>query len=360
MEVDMKSNLDFSPKLQNNNPFLDNLQFQIQVTSNFSKHSVKHFKVEHLLQLLARSEVQKSMIEPVAKFFQYLLQRNRRLHTIESYFQAIKRLMVFLKSSDISRIENICRDDLGAFIEYLQDNNLMPSTINSYLTNLYTFFGFLIETDQIDPKIMRHKFRLKMPDELPKAIDPEDIKQIISMIDTPRERALIMVLLRTGMRIGELLRTKIMDISLSQRKINIYQAQKNYEGRVVYMSDDACNALQDWIEIRKLNRPYVFYGRGDRKRLSYCRARQLFIKYIQRAELSHKGYTLHCLRHTFASELLNAGMRLECLQVLLGHQNIEVTRRYARLTDTTRKKEYFKAMERIERGEINGHYRFHN
>jgi hypothetical protein len=74
----------------------------------------------------------------------------------------------------------------------------------------------------------------------------------------------------------------------------------------------------------------------------------LFGKYIQKANLSHKGYSLHCLRHTCATELLNAGMRLECLQQLLGHSTVEQTRRYARLTDKTREEEYFRAMARIE------------
>jgi integrase len=83
----------------------------------------------------------------------------------------------------------------------------------------------------------------------------------------------------------------------------------------------------------------------------------MFKKYLSKARLSHKGYTLHCLRHTYASELLNAGMRLECLQQLLGHDNIEITRRYARLTDKTRKEEYFRAMAKIEKGEIHGSYR---
>ena len=69
-----------------------------------------------------------------------------------------------------------------------------------------------------------------------------------------------------------------------------------------------------------------------------------------KAGLEHKGYTLHSLRHTFATELLNAGMRLECLQVLLGHHNIEETRRYARLSDRTREEEYFRAMDKIEKG----------
>jgi integrase len=76
-----------------------------------------------------------------------------------------------------------------------------------------------------------------------------------------------------------------------------------------------------------------------------------------KAGLTHKGYSLHALRHTFASELLNAGMRIECLQPLMGHTSLDVTRRYARLTDKTREEEYFRAMSVIERGEIDGHYR---
>ena len=72
----------------------------------------------------------------------------------------------------------------------------------------------------------------------------------------------------------------------------------------------------------------------------------------QSSFLENRGYTVHSLRHTFASELLNAGMRLECLQQLLGHHNIEMTRRYARLTDKTREEEYFRAMAIIEKGGI--------
>jgi site-specific recombinase XerD len=80
------------------------------------------------------------------------------------------------------------------------------------------------------------------------------------------------------------------------------------------------------------------------------------MKYVKKAGLSDRGYTLHRLRHSFASELLNAGMRLECLQPILGHTNIEVTRRYARLTDKSREEEYFRAMQIIEQEGIDGHY----
>ena len=115
--------------------------------------------------------------------------------------------------------------------------------------------------------------------------------------------------------------------------------------------------MKKWLKLKTSQTEYLFYGRGGRH-LSYSMARELFGKYLNKSGLSHKGYTLHCLRHTYASELLNAGMRLECLQQLLGHSSIEMTRRYARLTDNTRREEYYKAMEIIERGDINGNYRF--
>jgi integrase len=75
------------------------------------------------------------------------------------------------------------------------------------------------------------------------------------------------------------------------------------------------------------------------------------MKCLKKADLEYSGYTLHCLRHTFATELLNARMPLECLRVLLGHTSLEVTRIYARLSDKTRENEYFMAMERILRGD---------
>jgi site-specific recombinase XerD len=158
------------------------------------------------------------------------------------------------------------------------------------------------------------------------------------------------------MRIGELLNTMVVDVHIGERRVEIYEGEKNRLGRMIYLSDDAVDALNLWFKERDPLKEYLMYGQG-RSRLRYSASRSMFEKYIGKAGLTHKGYTLHSLRHTFASELLNAGMRLECLQVLLGHRSIEETRRYARLTDKTREEEYFRAMSIIERGEIHGYYR---
>jgi integrase/recombinase XerD len=290
---------------------------------------------------------------------EYLLFNHRgncRPNTIRSNSNTIILFLSFLKNIGANHLEAITREEFSAFIEHEQDRGLKPRTVSTRLKRLNAFFRFLIERGVIHPDVLRHKMRVKVPDSLPRAIDPEDVKLLLSVIEKPRDRAMILVLLRTGMRIGELLNTTVRDLNLKEKRIEIIEAQKNRVGRVVYISDDAVTALKEWLTYRKSKVPCLFYGREGRP-LCYEAARTVFNKYLDKAGVSHKGYTLHCLRHTFASELLNASMRLECLQLLLGHKSIEMTRHYARLTDNTRKEEYFRAMSIIESGGINGHYR---
>jgi site-specific recombinase XerD len=283
--------------------------------------------------------------------------RNCRPNTIRANGSAIVLFLSFLKVTGRKHLETLTRDDVGAFIEHEQDRGLSPSAVSTRLRLLYAFFGFLMERDVIHPDVLKRKMHIKVPDALPRAIDPEEIRQLLAVIKNPRDRAMILTLLRTGMRIGELLNTKLKDLNLEDKCIEIFEAQKNRIGRVVYLSDDACRALKKWLKLKNPQTEYLFSGGGSRP-LSYPSAWAVFRKYLDKAGLSHKGYTLHSLRHTCASELLNAGMHLECLQPLLGHHSIEMTRRYARLTDNTRREQYYKAMAVIERGDMNGYYRF--
>ena len=237
MEVDINPDLMSHQTNYEYVPFRKNTRYQNQTT-------FKKLKVEHYLRVFNDSGMPPSMIEHISDFFHCLVRRNLSIGSLVQYYHGLKRFFLFFKSLGINGLEFVDREHLGAFIEYLQDDNLMSSSINSYLRSLYAIFGFLAEKNVISPDIMKNKFRLKMPDVLPKAIDPDDIKLFLSGINTARERALILVLLRTGMRIGELLGTKISDINFAEKKIEIPQALKTYEGRIVYMGDDACSALR--------------------------------------------------------------------------------------------------------------------
>ena len=284
----------------------------------------------------------------VEQYFQNLHRRNVSIHTLKSAFTTIHGFLGFLRSHGKSHFSSLTQEDLEAFVESQQDRGLKPLSVKGNLRQVQTFLRYLIARGIVSSDVLARPIRIKVPNALPRAMDPLDVKHLLSVIQNIRDRAMILVLLRTGMRIGELLQTRVSDVHLDERKILLWVGEKNRMGRVVYLSEDACEAVRDWGRKRDPHKALLFYARG-RSSMSYTRARMLFGKYLQKANLSHKGYSLHCLRHTCATELLNAGMRLECLQQLLGHSTVEQTRRYARLTDKTREEEYFRAMARIER-----------
>jgi len=285
-----------------------------------------------------------------------MVRRNFRPLTIQQTLSTLKLFLAFLRDTGKDRLEQVSRRDLEAFVEREQDRGLKLSSVKTKLDRIHAFLQFLIEEEVIPPGVLVRKIRLRLPQYLPRAMDPADVRKLLSVIEHVRDRALVLVLLRTGMRISELLALRVRDVNIRERTITIREGAKTRRGRITYFSTDCRDALRDWLHQRDPHKECLFYARR-RNSLSYPGARRLFMNYLGRAGLADKGYTIHCLRHTFASELLNAGMRLECLQQLLGHDSIQVTRRYARLTDKTREQEYFQAMAIIEKGGINGTYR---
>jgi len=309
--------------------------------------------IDRILQKLSRMELPSK--EHFERYMRHKWRLNHKPRTLDSSFKSVMLFLDFCGKAGKRDLEEIERVDLEAFIEHEQDRGLRISTVRTRLACIMAFLHFLMEQDVITGSLLKRSIKLKLSDVLPRAMNPADVRKLLSVIDDTRDRALILLLLRTGIRIGEALGLTLNDLDIKDRKIRLFEGEKNSMGRVVYLSDDALFAIKLWLRRRDKNKEFVFYGQGNRG-LCYSAGRSRFVNYLKKAGLEQKGYTVHCLRHTFASELLNAGMRLECLQQLLGHQDIEVTRRYARLTDRTREQEYFRAMAIIEKGGIDGDY----
>jgi site-specific recombinase XerD len=292
--------------------------------------------------------------EQVEEYLRDQYRRQCTRNTLRQSFGSISAFMSFIGNAGKEHLEQIRREDLSAWIEYNQDRGLYPSTVNLKLSTVKAFLRYFEAKQLVSPTVLSKRLSVKVPDSLPRAMDAEDVRRLLSVIDTVRDRAMITVLLRTGMRIGELLHTLVSEVNLQERRIEIFEAKKNRVGRVVYLSDDALEALQAWFKKTDAYKRYLFYAQGHTT-MTYTAARMAFVKYLKKAGLLHKGYSLHSLRHTFATELLNAGMSLPCLQQLLGHNSIQMTLRYARLSDKTREEEYFKAMSRIEKEQPHEH-----
>jgi site-specific recombinase XerD len=307
--------------------------------------------LERLLNKLSQKNI--IGLDVAREYLRHKYRLNCKANTLKNDFTTITLFLSYLKKCGKSSFDQISRADLEAFVEHEQDRGLKITSVSNRMGSLYAFLRYLIDQQLIDAELLRRKIKLKVPDALPRAMDPEDVKRLLAVLDHVRNRAMILLLLRTGMRIGELLNTKVLDVHLTDKKILIYEGEKNRKGRAVCFSEDACQALSACLQQRDHEKEYLFYGRGDHP-MSYNNARVIFSKYLKQAGLEHKDYSLHCLRHTYATELLNAGMRIECLQQLLGHSSIEMTLRYGRLSDKAREQEYFRAMAIIEGGQSDG------
>jgi integrase/recombinase XerD len=307
--------------------------------------------LEVLLAKLSQADL--PGVEQLKEYLAHQYRHNFRPCTLRNTCIGVRQFLGFLQAAGRSQLSELTREDLQGFVKHEQDRGLKISSVYHRVGTVQPFIRYWINQGLIAEELLKRPIRIKLPERLPRGMEPYDVKCLLAVLDGVRNRAMILVLLRTGMRIGELLDTRLSDVQIEEKKILIYEGEKNRRGRAVCVSPDACEALTAWLEKRNPQYDYLFYGlRGQR--MSYNNARVRFKQYLNKAGLAHKGYSLHCLRHTFATELLNVGMHLECVQQLLGHSNLEMTLRYARLSDRSREEQYFKAMAIIEQEESDG------
>ena len=171
---------------------------------------------------------------------------NRKPNTLRGSFQAVRSFLTFYVSTGKSELRDIASDDLEVYVEHEQDRGLKVTTVKTRLNYIWAFLRFLVEQDIIGERILRRKIRLRVPNFLPRAIAPSDVRKILAAVKEARDRALL------GL--------KMMDLDLRGKKIHIYEGEKNSLGRVVYLSDDALMALRLWLKKRDKSREYLFYG----------------------------------------------------------------------------------------------------
>jgi site-specific recombinase XerD len=157
-------------------------------------------------------------------------------------------------------------------------------------------------------------------------------------------------MLRCGLRVGEVSGLSWAAIDVTQGTLRIDNS-KGHVDRVVYLSSDVATALRQWQRLQTVATPYVFPSRMTRKGglpLSARQIRNCMTRYLKLAGIT-KAYSPHSLRHTFATQLLNAGAFLEVVKELMGHRSLDVTLRYTQLYDRTKRAQYDQAMAQVEK-----------
>jgi site-specific recombinase XerD len=236
--------------------------------------------------------------------------------------------------------------DITAFITAAQSAGLAPTTINTKLSILTSFFEHLRAEGQMTYQpVRRRRHRLLTPPVLPKPMPDTDLIAFFQVIDSVRDRLIFLLMSRCGLRVSEVCALAWDAIELSVGTVRITRG-KGQVDRIVYLSPDVEQAIQVWREHRTPCR-YLFPSRTRTKEhLSRYQINVLMDQYLAAASLA-RHYSPHCLRPTFATQLRNAGVPLEVLKELMGHHSIQSTLRYTQLYDTTKRHQYEQAMTKI-------------
>jgi integrase/recombinase XerC len=231
------------------------------------------------------------------------------------------------------------------------------SGINADLRNFHTFLLFLQDQDIPVPQALLRVPSLKPPDSLPKFLTEEQVRSLrdeieagVTRASTPvqqrdalLERAAFYLLWQGGLRLGELEEVKLDDLDLPNRKLMVRKG-KGLSDRAVYLTDTAVRAVRDYLPLRGLGpTDHLFLYRNEPLSKDLIRSR------LQAAgkRVGVKAYP-HRLRHTCATQLLNAGCRVTSIQKFLGHKRLNSTMVYARVHDQTVAEDYYAAMDRVE------------
>jgi site-specific recombinase XerD len=284
------------------------------------------------------------MTNVIINFRRYLKRRNYSAHTVKYYLNILKQFVIWL---DVP-LEQATDKKIDAYIDYLHAKRMQPASINCYLAIVRAFYAYLKFEEQIklaNPVKTGRRLRVAKP--LPRALREDQIDRFFEVINSKRDWAMFRLMLRCGLRVEEVANLTLGAIDLKQRRLMVLNG-KGGKDRVVYISEDAADALDAYLKLRWHSRMKKVFlvDKGDYKGQPISvRGIQKRIEYYARKT----GITVCChrLRHTMATQLLNADAEVETIQDLLGHNWITTTQRYCKVSNVKVQRDYFKAMRVI-------------
>ena len=280
----------------------------------------------------------------ILNYRRFIKRKNYSAYTVKNYMSTLRQFILWV---DIP-VESVSNKKLLSYIDHLRRRRLAPKTINCHLDSIRGFYNYLIDEEQVrmaNPVKRGYALRLSRP--LPRYLMDEDVVRLFSVIENRRDRAIFMLMLRCGLRVEEVAKLTLAAIDFKRSQLFVFEG-KGGKGRVVYLSRDAQSMLEEYLRKRppsrskrvflveeKTHRGKPISVRGIQKRMEYY-ARKAGIK-----------ASCHQLRHTMATQLLNADADLVSIQDLLGHTRIKTTQRYARVSNVKVQRDYHKAIEKV-------------
>ncbi len=270
--------------------------------------------------------------------------KNYSPHTVKNYLHRLQRFFAWLPVP----LEAARRENVKWYIDFLLQHQISAQTINGHLVVIRMFYEFLKDEGEIKVDNPVGKgLLLRVAKPLPRHLRDVDIPRFFEVVTRSRDQAIFMLMLRCGLRVEEVADLTLDAIDYQRNRI-LVKSGKGGKDRVVFISNDATDALAAYLRIRfHTNEQKVFLvekGPLKGKPIS-VRGIQKRIEYYSKK--SGIAVSCHQLRHTMATQLLNADADLVTIQYLLGHTRIKTTMRYCHLSNMKAQRDYYRAVDRI-------------
>ena len=257
------------------------------------------------------------------RFSDYMKTQRYSQNTIRSYVECLRIFMNFHHSKHYLEIDN---DDVLRFNrDYILKHNLSATYQGQFINAIKLFY------EKVPRKklIIENLERPRKGNPLPQVLSKDDVAQLISAIKNIKHKAILSLIYSCGLRRSELLNMQISDIDSKRRIINIRHAKGNKD-RIVPLSDKILQMLREYF---KQYRPQRWLFEGQQAGVQYTETslNHIFQRAKNKAGLT-MPCTLHTLRHSYATHLLESGTDIRYIQVLLGHKHCKTTEIYTHVT----------------------------
>jgi site-specific recombinase XerD len=283
---------------------------------------------ERLEVLESKPKIQKETFVParyeaaVQALEQTLMLKRYSWRTIKSYKNCFRQ---FIRHYDDIKPSQITRKQMDAYIFMLiKERNISESHQSQILSAIKMFYGVTIQQEEKVHKL----FLPKKTQKLPKVLTEQEVTYLLRAVDNLKHRCILMLIYSAGLRLGELINLRLVELQPEQNRLFV-RCGKGKKDRCTLLSDKVWALLQEYIQIHQPIE-WLFEGQTGGQ-YSERSVQEIFTRAKMKAMIN-PGATVHTLRHSFATHLLEKGVDLRYIQELLGHESSKTTEIYTHIT----------------------------
>ncbi len=260
----------------------------------------------------------------LTKMMDTILALNYSHNTLKSYSSA---LIQFLRHFNYQDPQTLSQDAIITYLASLMERGLSATTGHTMVNSLQFYYHNVLDQKQYTFKLPRPKKEKK----LPTVLTMDECLRIFQVVDNPKHKLLLLIGYGAGLRVSEIVNLTWSDILFQEHKIHIKNA-KGMKDRMVMLPYAIINSLELYKKLYK-GKDYVFEGQFAGEPYSTTSVQAVMRKALQKSGLDKKA-TVHSLRHSFATHLLENGTDIRYIQQFLGHSSIKTTTIYTHLTNS--------------------------